>query len=290
MDREATRALCTKQAGKTAPAQVNAFGKIYFDNKNLRYLYPEQGTGRARKEKRCGGKQSTYSRHTYQLSLCICRYWAMVQQCVCVLRAPPDPPAQLLQLQPALLWSAIRAAGQGDIVPSWRGTVSACEPAHFIHCTSTFPTGIISIKPSALPCSPGPHPLGCLRYCSICEPAQARATSLSQSAKKTNGDSDRTDAPGGFDVLLSQATRSTCASASSERHTAPLENLSHFLATMGRHRVPDCQKRRAENRVGVSWCRTEALFARAWTQFGSDTLNGCWSPGFNLLFVSVPAF
>lgn len=172
---------------------------------------------------------------------------------VCVSSEHPLTPLHSsCSCSPALLWSAIRAAGQGDIVPSWRGTVSACEPAHFIHCTSTFPTGIISIKPSALPCSPGLHPLGCLRYCSICEPAQADATSLSQSAKKTNGDSDRTDAPGGFDALLSQATRSTCASASSERHTAPLEDLSHFLATMGRHCVPDCQKRRAENRVEVS--------------------------------------
>lgn len=90
---------CTKQADKTAPVKVNAFGKIYFDNKNLRYLYPEQGTGRAKKEKCHGRKQSTYSRHTkpsapahrrsgpgrqhhakadgihiniYQFSLCIC--------------------------------------------------------------------------------------------------------------------------------------------------------------------------------------------------------------------------
>lgn len=128
-----------------------------------------------------------------------CRYWAMVQQHVCP-QTTPHPPA-LPPAAAAQPRSGHRASGRGDIVPSWRGTASACEPAHFIHCTSTFPTGIISIKPSALPSSPGLHPLGCLRYCSICEPAQADATSLSQSAKKTIRDSDRTDAPGGFDAL-----------------------------------------------------------------------------------------
>lgn len=125
MDQEATRASCTKQADKTAPVQVNAFGKIRFDNKNLRYLYPEQGTGRARKEKCQGGKQSTQSRHTkpstparsqsapgrqhraeadgihintYQFSLRICRLSsAGTEQWyngTCVLRPPPHPPAQ----------------------------------------------------------------------------------------------------------------------------------------------------------------------------------------------------
>lgn len=105
--------------------QVNAFGKIYFNNKNLRYLYPEQGTGRARKEKCRGGKQSTYSRHTKpstpahsqrglgrqcrakadgihintdQFSLCICRLSSAGTEqwynSVSVLRASPDPPAQ----------------------------------------------------------------------------------------------------------------------------------------------------------------------------------------------------
>lgn len=186
------------------------------------------------------------------LPIKFCQRWAMVQWYVCPHTTPSPPCTASHSCSPAPLWSPIRASGRGDIVPSWRGTVSACEPTHFIHCTSTFPTGIISIKPSALPSSPGLHPLGCLRYCSICEPAQADATSLSPSAKKTNGDSDRTDAPGGFDALLSQATRSTCASAPSERHTAPLENLSHFLSIMGRHHVPDCQKRRAESRVELS--------------------------------------
>lgn len=48
----------TDKADKTAPAQLNAFGKIYFHNKTLRYLYPEQGTGRGRKEERRGGSRA----------------------------------------------------------------------------------------------------------------------------------------------------------------------------------------------------------------------------------------
>lgn len=43
MDREATRASCTEQADKTELVQANISGKIRFDNKNHRYLHPEQG-------------------------------------------------------------------------------------------------------------------------------------------------------------------------------------------------------------------------------------------------------
>lgn len=43
MDREATRVSCTEQTDKTAPAQANVPGKVWFDNKYQIYLYPEQG-------------------------------------------------------------------------------------------------------------------------------------------------------------------------------------------------------------------------------------------------------
>lgn len=126
--------------------------------------------------------------NTYQFSLRICRLSSAGTEQSYVSSSHLLPPCTASRgCSPALLRQhgiLIRAPGWGDIVPFWWGMVSAGELAHFIHCTSTFPTGIISIKPSALPSPPGPHPLGCLRYCSICGPVQADAASLSQSATK----------------------------------------------------------------------------------------------------------
>lgn len=225
-----------------------------------------------------------------------CRSWAMVQQHVCPQTTPSPPCTASCSCSPALLCSPIRASGRGDIVPSWRGTVSACEPAHFIHCTSTFPTGIISIKPSALPSSPGLHPLGSLRYCSICEPAQADAMSLSQSAKKNQQRLRQNRCtwwlwhatePGYQEYL--------CQCLFWKAHGSPWE-FKPFPFHHGKTpcpRLPEeegWERSRGFSLNGCPGAEQKHLFARSWTQFGSDTLNGCWSLGFNLLFISVPAF
>lgn len=195
-----------------------------------------------------------------------------------VLRPPLVPPACLPQPGPALL----RASGWADIVsppsPLRRGPVSAREPARFIHCTSTFPTGIISIKPSALPSSLGPHPLGRLRHCSTCEPGRADAAALPSPA----------DAAGGSDTLpkrclsppkgrqlppkikaISLPLREDAASPAASKGGLGGEEVLATAAALVQKRSPTCQ---------------------VWMSFGSDTPHGRRSAGFNGLFISVSAF
>lgn len=162
--------------------------------------------------------------------------------------------------------------------PLRRGPVSAREPARFIHCTSTFPTGIISIKPSALPSSLGPHPLGRLRHCSTCEPGRADAAALPSPA----------DAAGGSDTLpkrclsppkgrqlppkikaISLPLREDAASPAASKGGLGGEEVLATAAALVQKRSPTCQ---------------------VWMSFGSDTPHGRRSAGFNGLFISVSAF
>lgn len=141
MDREATRVSCTEQTDKTALAQANVPGKVWFDNKYQRYLYPEQRLhtpvgqpGRRSAEvgsrARTPAAQSTVLQPTadegrqgrgdlhqhlsvqpLHLPIKFCWHQAIVH----VLSLPPHPPAQPpCSCSPALLWSLgilIRASG-----------------------------------------------------------------------------------------------------------------------------------------------------------------------------------